>query len=243
MDSIILFYQFLIRNTRSVLPNLLTEILVRVLLLIVLVLMHLKCQPQARYITEEEMINEYKKCRKDSYISPCAMIVITICIPLVIFCTPLIATKNYIETTQAILGWTLSLLLNAILTEFLKLAVRRPRPDFFYRCFPNGLDDVEFSIGRVSDIIDGRKSFPSGHTSFAFCSLGFLSLWLKEITRGNRGTHAVCLFPLILASIIGTSRCIDNHHHWQDVIAGGVIGFVISYICYKLYCKSSDSRI
>ena len=42
----------------------------------------------------------------------------------------------------------------------------------FCRCFPNGeqvewSDDVECT-GTNADIVEGRKSFPSGHSSWSF---------------------------------------------------------------------------
>ncbi|XP_043809972.1 putative lipid phosphate phosphatase 3, chloroplastic isoform X5 [Manihot esculenta] len=67
-------------------------------------------------------------------------------------------------------GLFYSVLVTAVITDSIKNAVGRPRPDFFWRCFPDG-KDVYDQLGNVichgdkNIIKEGHKSFPSGHTS------------------------------------------------------------------------------
>ncbi|CAN4121775.1 unnamed protein product [Withania somnifera] len=91
--------------------------------------------------------------------------------------------------------------------------------------------------GKESDIKEGHKSFPSGHTSWSFAGLGFLSLYLAgKIKAFDRRGHVaklcVVLLPLLMASLVGVSRVGDYWHHWQDVFAGGLIGLVVATFCY-----------
>lgn len=53
-----------------------------------------------------------------------------------------------------------------ILENLLLKFTGRPRPDFYWRCFPDGRGNAAFDCtGDPSIIKDGRKSFPSGHSS------------------------------------------------------------------------------
>lgn len=90
---------------------------------------------------------------------------------------------------------------------------------------------------------DGFKSFPSGHASFSFGGLGYLSMYLAGKLklfdeRGHIYKSVVVLAPLILASLITTSRVSDYRHHWQDVTVGAFVGSVFAVFSYRQYYPS-----
>lgn len=73
-----------------------------------------------------------------------------------------------------------------------------------------------------------NRSFPSGHSSTAFVSAGYLQMrygW----------TYGVPAYAL--ATFVAWSRVYTEYHYTRDVIAGGIIGIVSSYIFTDAYKK------
>lgn len=82
-----------------------------------------------------------------------------------------------------ILGLFISLILTSFLTDVVKNSVGRPRPDLLDRCKPlkgtpkHALVTIDVCTETNQHVLhDGWRSFPSGHSSFAFSGLGYLAL-------------------------------------------------------------------
>lgn len=86
-----------------------------------------------------------------------------------------------------VLGFFISLILSSFLTDTIKNTVGRPRPDLIARCKPaedtpeHALVTIEVCTETNHHVLhDGWRSFPSGHSSFAFSGLGYLALSVKK---------------------------------------------------------------
>lgn len=104
------------------------------------------------------------------------------------------------------------------------------------------------SVCSRTDLLkDGFKSFPSGHSSFSFGGLGYLSLYLAGKLhlfdeRGHIYKSIVVLAPLILAALIAISRVDNYRHHWQDVTVGAIIGTIFAVFAYRQYYPSLGAK-
>ncbi|KAL4633142.1 hypothetical protein ACB092_04G100600 [Castanea dentata] len=172
-----------------------------------------------------------------------AVPIYAVLLPFAIYTIYYFRRRDVYDLHHAILGTLFSLLITGVITDSIKDGVGRPRPNFFWRCFPDGkqvFHPVTLDVvcnGDKGIIKEGYKSFPSGHTSWSFAGLGFLSWYLSGKIRvfdrrGHVGKLCVPFLPLLFAALVGVSRVDDYWHHWTDVFAGGLIGLTVASCCY-----------
>lgn len=138
--------------------------------------------------------------------------------------------------------------LNEAVTEFLKNRVGRLRPDFLTRC--KWSDSLQACTGKAKDIMEGRRSFPSGHSSTAFAGMAFLSLFLagllhtwsfsqpapaRNLFSTKLGRICITLAPIAYATWVAVSRLEDYRHHKEDVIVGSLLGSLSALTAYLIY--------
>ncbi|EEA23738.1 hypothetical protein TMatcc_006813 [Talaromyces marneffei ATCC 18224] len=169
---------------------------------------------------------------------------------LVLLLWALITRPSTHKLHVSFLGLAVSLITTPFLTDIIKNAVGRPRPDLIDRCKPEaGTPEhklVTFSVCMQSNehiLQEGWRSFPSGHSSFAFAGLGFLSLFLAGQLhvfrpRADLGRCLFAFFPILGAIMIAISRCEDYRHDVWDVTAGAILGSSVAYFTYRRYYPS-----
>lgn len=163
--------------------------------------------------------------------------------------TLLIATKKsgtarLHQLHVGLLGLAISLMLTTFITDLIKNGVGRPRPDLIARCKPKEgtpkHELVSWEVCTETDyhtLHDGFRSFPSGHSSFSWSGLGYLSLFLfgqlKALRPGSDMTKfVIAALPALGALLITISRTEDYRHDVYDVSTGSLIGMAVTYYCY-----------
>ncbi|RKP03531.1 hypothetical protein CXG81DRAFT_4906, partial [Caulochytrium protostelioides] len=157
---------------------------------------------------------------------------------------------------HATLGLSLSLVLTLLITFLTKNMIGELRPSFLARCQPSSdiairkasltvLGGVHWyteavCTGDPAAILEGRKSFFSGHTSLSFAGLAFFAFYLGGKLHvfdrtGRVARFVLALWPLVLALFIGLSRLHDQWHFWQDVLVGMLVGIGTARLAYRLY--------
>ncbi|KAJ4961676.1 hypothetical protein NE237_021586 [Protea cynaroides] len=214
--------------------------LILMLLMVIEIILYL-IHPFYRFVGKD-MMSDLKYPLKDITVPAWAVPIYAGLLPITIFIAFYFRRRDVYDLHHGILGLLFSMLLTAVITEAIKNAAGRPRPDFFWRCFPDG-KEVYDSLGKVvchgkaGHIKEGYKSFPSGHASGSFAGLGFLSWYLSgKIKAFNCRCHmaklCIVFLPLLVASLVGISVVDDYQHHWQDVFAGGLLGLTMATFCY-----------
>ncbi|WVQ81571.1 hypothetical protein IAT38_003695 [Cryptococcus sp. DSM 104549] len=158
--------------------------------------------------------------------------------------------RSFWDGHSAILGLVLSLGLVITFTNIIKITAGRPRPDLFARCIlPADLTTnpvhglTSWTVCTTTDdkmLQEGFRSFPSGHSSFAWCGMWYLILYLAAKMRlsnqkGFTWKSWLLLAPISCASLIAVSRTMDYRHHSTDVLAGSGIGVLGAWYGYRQY--------
>ncbi|XP_068192891.1 phosphatidic acid phosphatase type 2D [Antennarius striatus] len=128
------------------------------------------------------------------------------------------------------------------LTNMAKLSVGRLRPNFLHICnityasinctpgnyVPPGV--CKQTNQKIEE--EGRKSFFSGHASFAMYTMLYLAFYLQaRLTwRGARLLRPLIQFLLVMIAIYtGLTRISEYRHHPSDVLTGFVQGGLTAY--------------
>ncbi|KAG5532329.1 hypothetical protein RHGRI_026832 [Rhododendron griersonianum] len=198
------------------------------LLLVVIDVVLNVIHPFYRFVGKD-MMTDLKYPLKDNTVPVWAVPIYAVLLPIVVFLLIYIRRRDVYDLHHSILGLLFAVLITGVLTDAIKDGVGRPRPDFFWRCFPDGVDKYDqwgnvVCTGEDSVIKEGHKSFPSGHTAWSFAGLGFLALYLAgKIEAFNRKGHVaklcIVFLPLLLAALI--------HLYKLDIA-----GFSVATFCY-----------
>ncbi|KAI3638953.1 hypothetical protein MIR68_003451 [Amoeboaphelidium protococcarum] len=172
-------------------------------------------------------------------VPPYALFIIGGLVPLVgIVVIGLTYRRTRYDLHHAILGLLLTLLITYLITDIVKLLIGRLRPDFLDRCQPSGTAPNSPCTGDADLVYEGRKSFPSGHASFSFAGLTYLALYISGKIRMLSGRAYLYKFmPFLVliscAALVAMSRIRDYRHHWQDVVVGSLLGFIVACLIYS----------
>lgn len=128
------------------------------------------------------------------------------------------------------------------LTNMAKLSVGRLRPNFLsvcnvtyasLGCVPGSyVSQVTCRQPNYKMVEEARKSFFSGHASFAMYTMVYLAFYLQARLswRGARLLRPLLQFLLAMIAVYtGLSRVSDYRHHPSDVLAGFVQGGLTAY--------------
>lgn len=157
-------------------------------------------------------------------------------------------SRSFWDVHSALLGFILNLGLTLTFTNIIKITVGRPRPDLFSRCgLPENLTEnpvhglTSWTVcTRTDKLQEGFRSFPSGHSSFAWAGMWYSILYTAGKMRiSNKRGHTwkawTLLAPLCCAFLVCISRLMDYRHHAGDVIAGSIIGIVSAWFAYRQF--------
>eukprot|EP00741_Cyanophora_paradoxa_P021768 tig00000241_g21011.t1 len=152
-------------------------------------------------------------------------------------------------------AYALTIVWNLFMTELLKNTAGQIRPDWLGRCRlspgapadPAGAHNTGQCGGDANLLAEGRRSWPSGHASFAFSAATFLSLFLHAVHAphapaadgeewhpfADAWRSFLILAPQALAGFVAASRLRDAKHGMTDILCGAALGAAIALYFFR----------
>ena len=127
---------------------------------------------------------------------------------------PAFSKNNYSKALKMSLN---VISLNGIITNIVKMAVKRQRPDSFYKT--------------RADADDSFRSFFSGHTSTTFALGTSNAILLSKAYPAN--SKLIWFTNLSLAAATGYLRIAGDKHYMTDVFCGGIVGYLVAKYVHK----------
>lgn len=160
-----------------------------------------------------------------------------VCLGVIVFIVPPIQVlisffgedKENIFTIflDSYLGYSVTFFVGTVV----KMVTGKERPDF--------LDRIKKTSGQT--LLEGRRSFPSGHTMMSFAGLFYLAYTSYKTIKTVRNSpikgiigYLGVVMPFLLSSFVGYSRIADSRHDIVDVTVGAVMGLIIPYLVNKM---------
>lgn len=159
-------------------------------------------------------VNRHETTFKNKYLELCASSVNTlnIAVPAGIAVAGFITRNDKLKKDALYMAG--GIVVSTLLTTAIKRAVDRKRP----------FETYDYIVKRDEE--SGGLSFPSGHTSAAFCLATEVSLrYRKWYIIGP---------ALLYAGSVGWARMYQGLHYPSDVLAGAVVGAGSAWLSWKL---------
>eukprot|EP01061_Rhynchopus_euleeides_P036325 TRINITY_DN6123_c0_g1_i1.p1 TRINITY_DN6123_c0_g1~~TRINITY_DN6123_c0_g1_i1.p1 ORF type:complete len:290 (+),score=81.05 TRINITY_DN6123_c0_g1_i1:73-942(+) len=167
---------------------------------------------------------------------------------------------GFVHTAHAlVLSIAEAVMVAMCITNPLKNFAGRPRPDYVSRLVefadfnPRNYTQADLDAICSSDnsrVMDGRRSFPSGHTSMTFAGWTVTAMFVyARLFNGRRTRYTapllnvfVVLLNIILPAIVAVSRTRDYRHNHDDIMAGMCIGVLAGVVCFHLHFSLSSEE-
>lgn len=207
------------------------EWVMTIVLMVYAVMMEIAIKPKRDHAVFENFAERYPYSGET--INIIILFVIIIIVPCALLGIMALVFPRRFDLGFAYMSLAQVLGLTLLLTESLKIAVARPRPNYFSYCEYDG--ETKVCNGSPHHQKDAKVSFPSGHASNAFGSAIWLSLMLGEFNRhGNELWFVLMRFaPLAVATGIAATRVTDYMHHVSDVVGGAILGMGVGLVVFR----------